>query len=85
MNFSFLKTSKSGAGVSPSARKMPATPAEDLVVKVYFSQIVMVGLPYNSPKAASIRQHAAAFLVDDNNRRVVVFRKDMGGGSCLAD
>ena len=56
------------------------TPAEDLLVVVDASQVVKVLLPFNTARAPAIRQFAQAYLVDDNNRRVLIFRKEMEGG-----
>lgn len=59
MDFSFLRTGKTGGGFQSSRRPGVATPAEDLVVVVHLSQVVVVMIPFNTSKAASIRQHAA--------------------------
>ena len=79
--FAFLAGKNSGrGGFSAAARKAPMTPAEDLLVVVDASQVVKVLLPFNTARAPAIRQFAQAYLVDDNNRRVLIFRKEMEGG-----
>lgn len=80
--FAFLsgKNGSSRGGFSNGARKLPATPAEDLIVVVDASRVVKVLLPFNTARAPAIRQFAQSYLVDDQNRRVLIFRKDMEGG-----
>ena len=79
--FAFLSGKNAArGGLAPGARKMPATPAEDLIVVVDASQVVKVLLPFNTARAPAIRQYAQSYLVDENNRRVLIFRKDMEGG-----
>ena len=80
--FAFLsgKSAGSRGTLTNGSRKLPATPAEDLLVVVDASQVVRVLLPFNTARAPAIRQYAQSYLVDENNRRVLIFRKDMDGG-----
>jgi hypothetical protein len=79
--FAFLNTKNTGrGGFTNTSRKLPATPAENLVVFVDRSQVVKVMIPFNMNRAPAIRQFCQSYLVDSANRRVLVFRKDMDGG-----
>ena len=78
--FAFLNTKNTGrGGFTNASRKLPATPAENLVVIVDRSQVVKVLIPFNTNRAPAIRQFCQVPTPATSARRA----RTSGAGSSI--
>jgi len=83
MDFSFLGRGNNappqrGFGGRGGGQPRASTPPEVVNVVVTLCQIVKVDIPYMTPRSTTIRAYCASFLLDENNRRLLFFRKETG-------
>ena len=84
MDFSFLgrgnnaSSQRGFGGRASSMQPRTSTPPEVVNVVVSLTQIVKVDIPYMTPRSTTIRAYCASFLLDENNRRLLFFRKETG-------
>ena len=69
-------------GSSNNSQRTPpralASPPENVTADFALTQVVTLGQPYNTPKAANIRAFVAARLLNNDNQRLFLFRKETG-------
>lgn len=91
MDFAFLGNTSNGSnggrgfGGRTGGPPPPRTPPEMVYVTVKLSQVVVVDLPYQTPRATAIRNYCASFLLDSNNRRLIYFRRENGWTNIALD
>ena len=67
---------------SPSSGARPTvaltSPRENVTAVFQLSQIVILRVPYGTPRSGAIRAFIAARLLNENNQRLFIFRRDTG-------
>ena len=76
MSFSMVTASTNNAVRTPP--RAVASPPENVTADFAMTQVVTLGQPYNTPKAANIRAFCAARLLNNDNQRLFLFRKETG-------
>jgi hypothetical protein len=77
MNFAMTTPTRNqgfarGGGASPAI----VTPPEPVTATVHANRIVAVTLPFNTPRAASIRQYFQYRVLTELNERMFVYRRE---------
>jgi hypothetical protein len=86
MNFFAAATGRGGGGGrGVGGAPAMATPREPCSFIFYRSRVVVANIPYNTNRAAPIRQYLAARILNENNQRCFIFRAPTGWTTVAAN
>ena len=76
LSFNLGTTTATGAPRQGTAAFSPTTPPENIRVVIATSQIVAVHLPFQTPRAAAVRQFMHARVLNQNNQKMFYWRRE---------